>query len=49
MYADSLESYENPQGYMLCPSLQKFLFYCPRDIMEELQKVKDDNLLDFPF
>ena len=49
VYASSWTSYGNTREYSLCPSLQKYLFKCPADIVEELQKVKDGHYYDLPF
>ena len=49
VYASSWTNYGNPREYALYPSLQEFLFNCPHEIMEELQKAKDDYYLDLPF
>ena len=39
----------NPREYSLCPSLQEFLFNCPVEIAEKLQKIKDAYYCDLPF
>ena len=49
VYASSWTSEGNTQEYTLYPSLQKFLFNCPHDLMEELQKVKNTHYWDLPF
>lgn len=49
VYASSWTSYGNTREYSLCPSLQKFLFECPVEIVEELQKVKDAHYFQLPF
>lgn len=49
VYASSWTSDGNTQEYTLYPSLQKFLFNCPHDLKEELQKVKNTHYWDLPF
>lgn len=49
VYESSWTSYGNPKEYKLYPSLKKFLFNCPVEIIEELQAVKDSNCLELPF
>ena len=49
VHASSWTNYGNPREYALYPSLQEFLFNCPHEIMEELQKVKDAYYLELPF
>ena len=41
VYESDWTSYGNPREYSLCPSLQEFLFNCPAEIAEKLQKIKD--------
>lgn len=49
VFASSWTSYGNVREYSLCPSLQTFLFSCPVEILEELQKVKDTHYCELPF
>ena len=49
VYASSWTSYGNTREYSLCPSLRKYLFNCPVDVVEKLQKVKDAHYCDLPF
>lgn len=42
-------SYGNPREYSLCPSLRKLLFNCPEEILQELQKTKNEHHEDLPF
>ena len=41
VYATDWTSYGNPREYSLCTSLQEFLFNCPKEYIEKLQKVKN--------
>ena len=49
VYESDWTSYGNPREYSLCPSLREFLFNCPAEIAEKLQKIKDAYYCDFPF
>ena len=49
VYASGWTSYGNTKEYSLCPSLQQFLFNCPPDIAEELQKIKNKHYCVLPF
>lgn len=49
VYASSWTSYGNTREYSLCPSLQRFLFNCPTDLVEELQRIKDTHYSALPF
>lgn len=49
VYASSWTSHGNTRQYSMCPSLQNYLFNCPTEIVEELQKVKDAHYCDLPF
>lgn len=49
VYASSWTSYGNPREFTLCPSLQDFLFNCPPELTEELEKVKNIHHFDLPF
>lgn len=49
VYESDWTSYGNPREYSLCPSLQEFLFNCPVEIAEKLQKIKDAYYCDLPF
>lgn len=49
VYASSWTSHGNTRQYSMCPSLQNYLFNCPTEIVEELQKVKDAHYCHLPF
>lgn len=49
VYASGWTSHGNVREYSLRPSLQGFLFDCPMEIAEVLQKVKDAHYLELPF
>ena len=49
VYESDWTSYGNPREYSLCTSLQKFLFNCPKEYINELQKVKDSHTFELPF
>lgn len=49
VYESDWTSYDNPREYILYSSLQAFLFNCPDEIAEELQKVKEAYFSDLPF
>ena len=49
VYESDWTSYGNPREYSLCPSLQEFLFNCPVEIAEKLQKIKDAYYCNLPF
>ena len=49
VYESGLTSYGNPREYLLCTSLQKFLFNCPKEYINELQKIKDSHTFELPF
>ena len=49
VYASSWTSHGNTRQYSMCSSLQNYLFNCPTEIVEELQKVKDAHYCDLPF
>lgn len=49
VYASDWTSHGNAREYSLCPSLQKFLFDCPAEIVEELQRVKKAHYFELPF
>lgn len=49
VYESDWTSYGNPREYSLCTSLQKFLFNCPKEYINELQKVKNSHYFDLPF
>lgn len=49
VYASSWTSYGNVREYSLCPSLQRYLFNCPAEIIDELLKVKNSHTLVSPF
>ena len=47
VYESDWTSYGNPRSYTLQPSLKKYLFECPDELIEELQRVKNEH--DFLF
>ena len=49
VYASEWTGPGNIRQYTLCPSLQEYLFNCPSEIAEELQKLKDTHYYDLPF
>ncbi len=49
VYESSWTSYGNPREYSLCPSLRKFLFDCPIEVLEEAQNIKQDHNMELPF
>lgn len=49
VYESDWTSYGNPREYSLCTSLQKFLFNCPKEYINELQKVKNSHTFGLPF
>lgn len=49
VYESDWTSYGNPREYSLYPSLQEFLFNCPVEITEKLQKIKDAYYCNLPF
>lgn len=49
VYESDWTSYGNPREYSLCTSLQKFLFNCSKEYINELQKVKDSHTFELPF
>lgn len=49
VYESSWTSYGNPRQYSLCPSLQEFLFNCPKEVLEETQNVKQAHNFELPF
>lgn len=49
VFESSWTSYGNPREYSLCPSLRKFLFDCPKEILEEAQNVKLLHNMELPF
>ena len=49
VYASEWTGPGNVRQYTLCPSLQEYLFNCPAEIVEELQKLKDAHYCDLPF
>lgn len=49
VYESDWTSYGNPREYSLCTSLEKFLFNCPKEYINELQKVKDSHTFELPF
>jgi len=49
VYTRGWTNHGNAKEYSLCPSLRDFLFNCPAEIVENLQKAKDTHYLDLPF
>ncbi len=49
VYASEWTSFGNVRQYALCHSLQKFLFNCPSEIVEELHKIKVTHCCDLSF
>ncbi len=49
VYESNWTSFGNPKEYTLCPSLQKFLFNCPIEFAEALEKIKNTHYLELPF
>lgn len=49
VHESSWTSYGNPRKYSLYPSIRKLLFNCPKEILEELQKIKDEHYQELPF
>lgn len=49
VYESGWTSYGNPREYSLCASLREFLFNCPKEYIDELQKVKNTYHYDLPF
>lgn len=49
VYESDWTDYGNPREYTLCLSLQEFLFNCPVELTEELEKIKDAHCCDLPF
>ncbi len=49
VYASDWTSYGNVREYTLNPSLQEYLFNCPKDMVDELNRVKEMFLCEFPF
>ena len=49
VHESSWTSYGNPREYSLYPSVQKLLFNCPKEILEELHTNRDKYYLELPF
>lgn len=49
VYESDWTRYNNPREYSLCTSLEKFLFNCPKEYVNELEKVKDSHTFELPF
>ncbi len=49
VYASQWTGPGNVRQHTLCPSLQEYLFNCPPEVAEELQKVKIEYHFDLPF
>lgn len=49
VYESSWTSNGNPREYSLYSSMRKLLFNCPKEILEELQKIKGEHCAEFPF
>lgn len=49
VYESDWTRYNNPREYSLCTSLEKFLFNCPKEYVDELEKVKDSHTFELPF
>ena len=49
VYASEWTGPGNVRQFTLCPSLQEYLFNCPAEIVEELQKLKNAHYCDLPF
>lgn len=45
VYESEWTSHGNPRAYRLQPSLQKLFDDCPKEILEEVQKIKDESRL----
>ncbi len=49
VHESSWTSYGNPREYSLYTSVQKLLFNCPKEILEELHTNRDKYYLELPF
>ena len=49
VYASEWTGPGNVRQFTLCPSLQEYLFNCPAEIVDELQKLKNAHYCDLPF